>query len=70
MVRKATHRKDALLAACRLSGQRVEDWATAQGVTKGHLYAVLRGERESQTLSDKIDAFIATQLPNVKVRAA
>lgn len=38
------------------------EWAEQTGVTETHLYAVLKGERQSLKLDSKIDALIARQL--------
>ena len=46
-----------------LAGMNQGEWAEDEGITAGHLSLVLKGERESQRLTDKIDAFIAKHLP-------
>ena len=57
-------RKRAFRAALALAGKNVAQFAAANDVTVGHLYAVLGGKRESQTLVAAIDAFIAKHLPS------
>lgn len=54
-------RKARWRAAIALAGTTAKEWCTEQGITEGHLYQVLRGDRESPPLLQKIDAFIAKQ---------
>lgn len=71
MVRaKRASRKAAFKAALALAETTVEAWAKTSGVTSGHLYQVLDGRRESATLTEKVDEFIAEQLPDIRVGAA
>ena len=58
-----TSRKSAFRAALALAGLNQREWAEQEGVTAGHLSLVLKGERESQRLTDRIDLFIAKHLP-------
>lgn len=39
-----------------------KEWTEREDVTETHLYAVLKGERDSNRLVAKIDAFIAKHL--------
>ena len=52
-------------AALALADLTQEQFATQAGVTSSHLFRVLTGERDSQTLLDKVDAFIAEYLTRV-----
>lgn len=56
-------RKALFRAAIALSGITAKAWASDQGITPAHLYAVLNGDRESNSLTQKVDAFIAKHLP-------
>lgn len=51
-------RKARFKAALALAGITQTEWAAQHGVTAGHLGNTLRG-RESKSLEEKIDAFIA-----------
>lgn len=55
-------RKQLFLGALDFAGKTQEQWAEEAGVTYYHLYLVLKGERDSAPLWEKIDAFIAEQL--------
>jgi hypothetical protein len=52
-------------AALALAGVTVDEFVAQHeiDVTPSHLYAVLRGDRESATLLEKVDAFIEKYLP-------
>lgn len=52
------------MAALAIARMTQTDWAESHDVTQGHLSQVLSGRRESLTLVEKIDAFIAKQLGN------
>lgn len=52
-------RRARFKAALALADVTMKDWAAGEGVTLGHLYAVLNGERESMRLTGKVDEFIA-----------
>ncbi|AHG92102.1 hypothetical protein J421_4635 (plasmid) [Gemmatirosa kalamazoonensis] len=56
-------RKRRFEAALKLAGETMESWAQKQGISYGHLYFVLSGQRESARLSRLIEAFIADHLP-------
>lgn len=56
-------RRRRFFAALALAGMTQEDFADKHGVTGTQVYFVLRGERESRTLDEKIDAFISDHLP-------
>ena len=62
-------RKSAFRAALALAGTNQRKWAEDEGITPGHLSLVLMGKRESESLTAKIDAFIARYLPSVSVQA-
>lgn len=64
------NRKARFKAALALAGMRVGDFALAAGVTRQHLGAVLRSERDSGTLVEKVDAFIKDVEDRVMVGAA
>lgn len=51
-------RKAQFRAACAYAGTTAKAWCEQRGITRGHLYAVLSGERESASLLADIDAFI------------
>lgn len=60
MVRLANpRRKERFKAALAYARLSAAEWARRQGVSRGHLHLVLAGERESKTLTDAVDAFIA-----------
>lgn len=58
MARVDSSRKARFKAALARAGITQTDWAAQNGITPGHLGNTLRG-RESKSLEDKIDAFIA-----------
>lgn len=60
----APSRKARFGAAIALAETTVKAWAAEQNVTPQHLYHVLSGERESASLTEKVDAFIAEWLPS------
>lgn len=39
-----------------------KEWCEHEGYSANHLYLYLRGDRESMTLTEKMDAFIAEHL--------
>lgn len=53
-------RKALFRAALVLHDETVDDVATREGVTRGHLYAVFDGQRESRRLSDSLETYIET----------
>lgn len=53
------------MAALRIARMTQAEWAKANDVTQGHLSQVLSGDRESRTLTAKIDAFAEKQLTAV-----
>lgn len=55
-------RKAHFEASLALARTTARDWAKEHGVTAGHLSKVLKGERESASLTEKIDGFIAEHL--------
>lgn len=61
-----TTRKARFRAALALARMTAKQWASDNGVTETHLYAVLKGTRDSATLTSKVDAFIAQHLKNEK----
>lgn len=56
-------RRALFRAALALARITAKQWAVDNNVTETHLYAVLKGARESNPLTAKIDAFIAQHLP-------
>lgn len=54
-----TSRKTRFKAALQFTKTTQVEWARQNGVGYQHLYLVLEDERESRTLTEKIDAFIA-----------
>ena len=63
----AMSRKARFRAALALAHKTAREWARERDVTRGHLYAVLSGERESATLINQVDAFIGEYLPDIAV---
>lgn len=53
------NRKARFKAALALAGMTMQEWAKEAGVTRQHLSATLREDRESGTLTAKVDVFIA-----------
>ena len=60
--RDRTNRKARFRAALALAHMTAKEWTEREQVTETHLYAVLKGNRESAKLTSKIDAFIAKHL--------
>jgi predicted transcriptional regulator len=62
---RGAHRKELderrarFKSALALARMTAKQWAEENGVTETHLYAVLKGDRESAKLLAKIDACIA-----------
>lgn len=54
-------RRARFRAALGLAQLSASQWAAEHNVTAGHLSLVVCGKRESQRLTEKIDAFIAKQ---------
>jgi hypothetical protein len=52
-------RKARFKAALALAKIGVEEWAKEAGITRQHLNATLNDKRQSGTLIEKVDAFIA-----------
>lgn len=63
-------RKSRFLRALKAAGLNVEAWAIEQGVSRGHAYEVLNGNRVSAPLTAAMDAFIAEHSRGPKSRAA
>lgn len=53
------NRKARFRAALFLAGMSVQEFADSVGITRQHLNATLREDRESGSLTAKVDAFIA-----------
>jgi hypothetical protein len=55
----------AAIAYARAENARYSalEFCREHGVTPGHLYKVLSGERQSPPLVEKVDAFIAKHVP-------
>jgi hypothetical protein len=69
MPRPQITRKARFQAALALAGMTAEQWAENEGVTGGHLSNVLNEKRESGSLTEKVDAFIAKHLPEMSAVA-
>lgn len=65
-------RSQRFKAALALAGITVDEFVRQSeiAVTPAHLYAVLRGARESATLVEKVDAFIVKWLPESRAISA
>jgi hypothetical protein len=63
-------RRTRFLKALAATQQTQMGWADANGISKGHLSLVLAGKRESVTLTEKIDAFIADTTGRPTARAS
>lgn len=57
-------RKARFRAALALARMTETSWADANDISRQHLYLVLKGERPSVKLVEKIEAFIAKYLPS------
>jgi hypothetical protein len=70
MVRhQAPGRKERFEAALKLAGMTAEEWGRAPeyggGVTRQHLYLVLKGERQSPRIVDAVDSFVLSMAPSM-----
>lgn len=63
-------RKARFKAALALAEQTAQEWCEREGITYPHLVLVLNGDRESQRLTEKVDAFIDQFLPAISSPAA
>jgi hypothetical protein len=63
-------RKQLFRAALAIAGLTAAQWADRESITPEHLSRVLNSRRESGTLIEKIDAFIAEKLPDHAPSAA
>ncbi len=63
-------RKARFKAALALAEQTAQSWCEGEGIGYPHLVLVLNGDRVSQRLVEKIDAFIEQYLPSVTTPAA
>jgi hypothetical protein len=61
------NRKARFKAALALADLSVGEWVENAGITRQHLNATLREDRESNSLIAKVDAFIAEIEANVLV---
>lgn len=59
-------RRAEFKAAIAIARTTIGAWCYAHNVTTGHLYQVIRGDRESPPLVAKIEAFIAEQLQELQ----
>jgi hypothetical protein len=57
--------KSRFLAALRIAGITMSQWADDQGVTQGYVSNVLAGRHISKSMSEKIAAFTEQQLGKV-----
>lgn len=63
-------RKARFKAALALAEQTAQSWCEREGIGYPHLVLVLNGDRESQRLLEKVDAFIEQYLPSISTPAA
>ena len=63
-------RQQLFRAALAIAGITGTQWAEEQGVTRQHVWQVLAGVRESKTLTEAVDAFIAKHTISRSVTAA
>lgn len=63
-------RKARFRAALVLAGLTAREWCDNQAIGYPHLFRVLNGERESQSLDEKVDSFIDQYLPPSSTPAA
>lgn len=69
MPRATPSRKALFKAALAITETTLEQWAASEDITAGHLSHVLAGRKESQSLCEKIDAYIAQHMGRQRVRA-
>jgi hypothetical protein len=62
MAKPKQTRKQLFRAALALAGMSAKKWCELNEVTDGHLWQVLRGERVSVSLTEKVDQFIDKHL--------
>lgn len=62
-------RKARFRAALALARLTAKEWTEREGLTETHLYAFLKGHRQSKPLEQKIDAFIDKYLPEPTAQA-
>lgn len=55
-------RKARFLAALRLTGMTMSEWAEAEGTVQGYVSNLLAGRRVNESLNKKIDAFTQKHL--------
>ncbi len=55
-------RKARFLAALRIAGLTMEEWAESEGSTQGYVSNLLSGRRTSDALNRRIDAFAERHL--------
>lgn len=70
MPNEITDRKRLFKAALAVAEMTAEQFAEAEGVTSGHLSNVLNGKRESGSLTEKVDVFIAKHMAGHEALAA
>lgn len=63
MPKVAESRKARFKAALALANTTVLAWCEEQGISTGHLYQVLNGDRESASLLERVDAYIERYAP-------
>lgn len=61
-MRTTDTRRKRFKAALALAGLTLAKWADKEGVTRQHVNEVLKGERVSAPLNEKIDRFIESYL--------
>jgi len=57
-------RKARFRAALALAGMTVSEWCEKEGYSRPHLHLYLVGRRDSQRLTEKVEAFIEQHLPS------
>lgn len=62
MPKAKTSRKQLFRAALAIADLTAAQWAKREGITPVHLSFVLGEKRESRSLIEKVDAFIAEHL--------
>ncbi len=70
MPKAKTSRKQLFRAALAIAGITAGEWAESEGITAQWLSMVLSGKSVSQTLNDKIDAFVRLKLDGHKALAS
>jgi hypothetical protein len=62
MAKPKQSRKQLFRVALVQAGMTAKQWAAKHEISEGHLWQVLSGPRESASLTEKVDEFIAIQV--------